>query len=96
MDAILKLDVEESKDWSISLNDEEIDSILDNLTSDLDAERIEIIEILRDLYSHIALNEIVPNGQSLSKSMMDKYDKHHADLDVLKKVISNMDDRKKS
>lgn len=96
MDAILKLDVEESKDWSISLNDEEIDSILDNLTSDLDAERIEIIEILRDLYSHIALNEIVPNGQSLSKSMMDKYDKHHADLDVLKKVISNMDDRKKA
>lgn len=96
LDAILKLDVEESKDWSISLNDEEIDSILDNLTSDLDAERIEIIEILRDLYSHIALNEIVPNGQSLSKSMMDKYDKHHADLDVLKKVISNMDDRKKA
>lgn len=96
LDTILKLDVEESKDWSISLNDEEIDSILDNLTSDLDAERIEIIEILRDLYSHIALNEIVPNGQSLSKSMMDKYDKHHADLDVLKKVISNMDDRKKA
>jgi CRISPR-associated endonuclease Csn1 len=97
LDVILNLQVDEPKDWSIQLGDEELDDQLATLTDGLEGDYLEIIEILRGLASRISLNTIVENGQSLSASMVEKYEAHKKHLGMLKEIIhSETIDRKKA
>lgn len=54
----------------------------------------ELFAQLEKLYSAIEFNEIIPNGQGISESMLDKYVQHHRQLKELKKYAKTVDHAK--
>ncbi|MGN1283393.1 MAG: type II CRISPR RNA-guided endonuclease Cas9 [Limosilactobacillus sp.] len=87
--AILKINSEDKK-WHIRLNDENIDEILAELMSGLNDNQLDIINTLSKLYSRIVLNDIVPNGMTLSEAMVQKYNDHKKHLAMLKQFAKSL------
>lgn len=81
---ILDLDIDDID--SFSFNDADIDSKIPKLFSEVDENRQAIVEYLNDLYSQITLAHIVPDGDTLSESMIKKYNQHDADLDSVEDI----------
>lgn len=101
---ILDLDIDDID--SFSFNDADIDGKIPTLFSEVDENRQAIVEYLNDLYSQITLAQIVPDGDTLSESMIKKYNQHDADLDsdleninknpgLLRKLINSIKDPNK-
>lgn len=96
LNVILSQEVTNAKEWQVKFDDENIDNKLATLSEGLDETRQDIIAIIRDLYAQITLNDIVPNGQTLSESMVDRYDAHKDHLDLLMGLIHELgEDSKK-
>lgn len=77
--------------YKINLSDENSDDQLVKLASLLTPDQNELLDQLVKLYSAIMLNEIVPNGQGLSESMMGRYVQHHQQLLELKRFAKTVD-----
>ena len=56
----------------------------------------EFVLELQSIYNTIVLNEIVPDGMSLSESMVKKYYDHKKDLKLYKEYIDSLSDKKKA
>lgn len=95
LDVLLKYDAVNSSAWKIELDDENIDDTLPGLLSQLDENRQEMVSIIQNLYAQVTLNQIVPNGMSLSESMIEKYNDHRDHLKLLKQLEDKIDDPKK-
>lgn len=50
-------------------------------------DRIELIDSAKRIYDMILLLSIKPEGKGLSENKIDIYNKHHSDLELLKKVL---------
>ena len=88
---VLKITTEDKNKWKIQLSDENVDDTLAELTGELNESQSTILNILLRLYSQITLNDIVPSGQTLSESMIEKYDAHKKHLEMLKKYAEFLD-----
>lgn len=69
---------------------------MSEITSDLTDTQLQILDLVRNLFSAISLLNIVDEGSTLSESMIRKYNDHAQDLKLLKTVIKNHSDRKKA
>lgn len=78
------------KSWGLSFNAEDFDDKLNGLGVSDNEQATQVIELLRELYSSILLAGIVPEGHSLSASMVKKYDEHRTHLALLKEVGSQL------
>lgn len=87
----LKVVTDDKNKWKIQFSDESIDDDLAELTDELDEPRLTILDILSKLYSQITLNGIVPSGQTLSESMIEKYEAHKEHLVMLKEYAKSLD-----
>ena len=79
----------------MKFDDEDIDANPQKILPEMDENQQSIIGIIQDLYSQVTLNQIVPNGMSLSESMIKKYNDHHDHLKLYKKLIGQISDSKK-
>lgn len=73
---ILNLTVSNENDWKFAFGDETIDDELEMISTGCSEEQQDIIRQLQQIYAGLTLAEIVPNGLTLSESMIDKYDQH--------------------
>ncbi len=95
LNVVTQTEPEDPKKWAVKFDDEDIDSKLNDILPEMDENQQSIVEIIQDLYSQVTLNQIVPNGMSLSDSMIKKYNDHHEHLKLYKKLIDNISDTKK-
>lgn len=95
LDVAVQCDPEDSKPWAVKFDDEDIDAKLQKILPEMDENQQSIIGTIQDLYSQVTLNQIVPNGMSLSESMIKKYNDHHDHLKLYKKLIGQISDSKK-
>ncbi len=72
LDTLFSLTDVDVKDYKLKFSDANIDESLDDLTSLLTDAQIEFVLELQSIYNTIVLNEIVPDGMSLSESMIKK------------------------
>lgn len=63
------------------------DEILPSLMDKLSDKDYKIIECLKSLYDFAALTSLLKGKDCISDAMIDKYNKHRADLKILKKFI---------
>ncbi|WP_413476686.1 type II CRISPR RNA-guided endonuclease Cas9 [Latilactobacillus fuchuensis] len=87
------IEVEDAKAWSLSFNAEDFDAKLNDLNIADNDDAVQIIEILRALYSSVLLAGIVPEGQSISQAMIDKYEAHKAHLIMLRSIREQLPDK---
>ena len=71
-------------DQTLDMSTENSDDQLMQIAEELDDYQMELINQLSLLYSQIMLNEIVPNGETVSASMLNRYYKHRRQLKELK------------
>ncbi|WP_283575956.1 type II CRISPR RNA-guided endonuclease Cas9 [Limosilactobacillus pulli] len=71
-------------DQTLDMSTENGDDQLMQIAEELDDYQKELINQLSLLYSQIMLNEIVPNGETVSASMLNRYYKHRRQLKELK------------
>ncbi|MFY4495063.1 type II CRISPR RNA-guided endonuclease Cas9 [Limosilactobacillus mucosae] len=71
-------------DQTLDMSTENSDDQLMQIAEELDDYQKELINQLSLLYSQIMLNEIVPNGETVSASMLNRYYKHRRQLKELK------------
>ena len=90
LDVVLQYTPVDSKPWALKFDDEDIDAKLEKILPEMDENQQSIIAILQNLYSQVTLNQIVPNGMSLSESMIQKYNDHHDHLYLYKKLIDQL------
>lgn len=93
LDILLQKNVENGKDWNFSLDDENVDDKLASLESEMEDNEIELIGLVKEVHDWVTLNEIVPNGQSLSQSMIQKYKDHEKQLEKYKTLIQKIDSK---
>nr|WP_321315353.1 type II CRISPR RNA-guided endonuclease Cas9 [uncultured Ligilactobacillus sp.] len=91
LDVLLQKEVEDAKAWNFSLDDEGIDETLASLETNMERTEAEVTNIVKEIHDWVTLNEIVPNGQSLSQSMIEKYNTHHDQLKLYKSLIQKVD-----
>lgn len=94
LDTLLTIDTDESKDWLIRLDDEDIDERLAGLLESLNDTQKEILTVTQRIYAQIILNEIVPGQATLSEAMVGRYQKHHSDLKLLTAACKKMSKNK--
>ncbi len=80
----------EEKDAAKFEFNEKFDEKRDELAAIL-GENFDLIEICEKIYSWIILQSILNGKKSLSEAMIDKYNSHHKDLALLKKITKNED-----
>lgn len=71
---------------SLKMDEDELDEKIDGLSNIVD-EKIEVINIIKSLYSGIKLKEILGDETFISSAMVKKYDKFHKELKLLKLLI---------
>lgn len=84
------IDKDQKKDWSFEMEDSQ--DKLPTIETDLNDIGLAIINTVIQLYSGINLAQLIPEGKSFSQSMIDKYNQHHADLELLKAYIHTQTD----
>ncbi|WP_353485863.1 type II CRISPR RNA-guided endonuclease Cas9 [Apilactobacillus xinyiensis] len=83
------LDFENDNQFKLCLSDENSEDQLASVMEVLSETQGTILAELKTLYSRVRLNQIIPNGQSLSQSMIDKYNQHKEQLRILKDSVLN-------
>lgn len=97
-DIVIGANPENSKPYTLTLNDEDFDNKINEL-DDLTDEQNEIIEIIREIFSALTLTDILRDSEgqtssSLSEAMVKKYALHGTHLKWLKDLISSTDPKK--
>lgn len=88
INTIFNLEVDNPKDWVISLSQSDSEQQLDKILTVISPIQSDILNKLINLYSQVMLNEIVPNGVTLSEAMVNKYLLHQQQLKVFKQFIA--------
>jgi CRISPR-associated endonuclease Csn1 len=83
-------------DWSFKMDDENSDEEIEILMGQTNGQQQNVLRIIHQWYSQITLNGIVPDGQMISESMIDKYELHRKHLLLLKQQIKVTKDKKKA
>ena len=91
LNVLLQKEVDNQSDWTFSFDDEGIDDKLTSLEASMDKNEIELTGLIKEIHDWVTLNEIVPNGQSLSQSMIEKYKIHQNQLKLYKGLIRKVD-----
>ncbi len=81
----------ESSDGSkiaFSFSDASSEDKMMELSDALDDSRMNILNILKVIYSRVRLNQIIPSGMGLSESMIASYDLHKEQLKYLKTLLN--------
>lgn len=91
LNVLLQKEVDNQSDWTFSFDDEGIDDKLASLEASMDKNEIELTGLIKEIHDWVTLNEIVPNGQSLSQSMIEKYETHQNQLKLYKELIRKVD-----
>lgn len=94
--ALKEISKDELSDWNFKLSDIDADSKFEALMGNLDENEQAILLTIKELFNEVTLNGIVEDGNTLSESMINKYNDHRDDLKLLKEVIDNHIDRKKA
>ncbi|MDT9605912.1 type II CRISPR RNA-guided endonuclease Cas9 [Lactobacillus johnsonii] len=94
--ALKEISKDELSDWNFKLSDIDADSKFEALMGNLDENEQAILLTIKELFNEVTLNGIVEDGNTLSESMIKKYNDHRDDLKLLKEVIDNHIDRKKA
>ncbi len=72
----------EISSFSLSINDEDFDTLISELGDDGD-----LLILMKKLYDWSILVDLVPNGQMLSERKVDVYNQHKKDLKFLKSFV---------
>ncbi len=91
-----EIDKSDKAAWELKLTDADADDKLEALLPELEEPEQTIIAEIRKLFSAITLSNIVDEGKTLSESMVNKYNKHAQDYQLLKKAIDSQADKKKA
>ena len=94
--ALKEVSKDELSDWNFKLSDIDADSKFEALMGNLDENEQAILLTIKELFNEVTLNGIVEDGNTLSESMIKKYNDHRDDLKLLKEVIDNHIDQKKA
>lgn len=94
--ALKEISKDELSDWNFRLSDIDADSKFEALMGNLDEDEQAILLTIKELFNEVTLNGIVEDGNTLSESMIKKYNDHRDDLKLLKEVIDNHIDQKKA
>jgi CRISPR-associated endonuclease Csn1 len=79
---------DKANDWKIDLSSETSDDDIEKFSGELNDAQNDILTEITSLFSQLMLNEIVPNGMSISESMMDRYWTHQRQLAEVKKFLA--------
>ncbi|HIX01163.1 MAG TPA: type II CRISPR RNA-guided endonuclease Cas9 [Candidatus Ligilactobacillus excrementigallinarum] len=90
LDVILQKEVESTNEWNFSFSIEGIDDKLAELEPLMEKNEFELTTLIKQIHDWVTLNEIVPNGQSLSESMVKKYEDHKEQLKLYKALIKKV------
>ncbi|WP_395318699.1 type II CRISPR RNA-guided endonuclease Cas9 [Fructilactobacillus frigidiflavus] len=94
---IFGIDAENPKEWKLTFDSDDFDDKLDELSSQMTDEAGEILLILKELYFALNLSDILnnsvtnKNAKTLSGAMINRYNDHKEQLEMLKQVIANSD-----
>lgn len=94
-DVILGLETEDNE-ANFKLDAEDADDKVEALMGQLTGPQQKVLETITQWHSQIVLNGIVPDGKTVSESMVDKYNDHHEHLVLLKRQIEITKDKKKA
>lgn len=83
----------QNSDWEIKL--ENYGDFEETIGSGLSDELQTLFNQLNDVYGVITLSGIVPTGESFSQGMIDQYNQHAHDLELLKRYCAEQTDRKR-
>lgn len=75
-------------EWKIDLSSETSEDEIEKFREELSDAQNDILTEITSLFSQIMLNEIVPNGMSISESMMDRYWTHERQLAEVKEYLA--------
>ncbi|MGY0255506.1 type II CRISPR RNA-guided endonuclease Cas9 [Limosilactobacillus fermentum] len=75
-------------EWKIDLSSETSEDEIEKFREELSDAQNDILTEITSLFSQIMLNEIVPNGMSISESMMDRYWMHERQLAEVKEYLA--------
>lgn len=75
-------------EWKIDLRSETSEDEIEKFREELSDAQNDILTEITSLFSQIMLNEIVPNGMSISESMMDRYWTHERQLAEVKEYLA--------
>lgn len=73
------------------LDSDDADDKIASISEQIDDDRGSILDNIKILYSRITLNEIVPDGKTLSQSMIEKYNLHRDHLKEIKDQLKHTD-----
>lgn len=73
------------------LDSDDADDKIASISEQVDDDRGSILDNIKILYSRITLNEIVPDGKTLSQSMIEKYNLHRDHLKEIKDQLKHTD-----
>lgn len=93
-DVLTGIETDDTKAWRLTFNAEDFDDKLNELNVTDNEAAMQIIEILRELYSSILLAAIVPENCTLSQAMMAKYNAHKQHLSLLRQVKTTLPAKK--
>lgn len=94
---IFGIEAENPKEWKLTFDSDEFDDKIDGLSVQMTDEAGEILSILKELYFALNLSDILNNSvtnkdaKTLSEAMINRYNDHKEQLEMLKQVIANSD-----
>lgn len=84
---LLSFESSDGSKISFSFSDASSEDKMLELSDILDDSRMNILNVLKVIYSRVRLNQIIPSGMGLSKSMIAAYDLHKQQLKDLKTLL---------
>lgn len=95
LDVLLDKDVLDAAPWKITLKSDAADEAIDAIRPELTDSEEKIISHICNIYNANMLSFIVEDGQSISQSMVKKYDEYGRQLSLLKKYAKQCGGKKR-
>lgn len=84
------------EDISFTFNDSKYEESVSSEVSGLTGDFFKIVEDIKSIYDWISLRKILNDSPYISQAMINTYNRHHEDLMLLKEIVKNDKDLKKS
>lgn len=91
LNVFLDKNVLDTKAWSITLEDEDIDEKLEDLRTELSDEESKILDHVCNIFNAVKLSEIVMDGMTISQSVVKNYDEYGHQLNLFRKYAKQQD-----
>ncbi|PRO78765.1 type II CRISPR RNA-guided endonuclease Cas9 [Lactiplantibacillus pentosus] len=93
---ILNLSVADVKSWKLHMTDKNVDDTLNSLVEELDENHKQIVNLLQMIYSQVMMLGLLNGQQSISASMIERYDDHAKHWAALKKLLPALGEQEQS